>query len=75
MSTFSAQLLLDHYSTDTDALSLAQIFGVSRGTVCRWRNRPEESELSAYQADKYACRIGVHPANIWQNWYSEALTK
>ena len=70
MKTFSAQLLLDHYNKDTDALSLAQIFGVSRTTIHRWRNVPNRSRISAFQADKYACRIGVHPANIWQDWFS-----
>jgi len=70
MKTFSAQLLLDHYNKDTDALSLAQIFGVSRTTIHRWRNVPNRSWISVFQADKYACRIGVHPANIWQDWFS-----
>ena len=71
MKTFNAQLLLNHYNKNTDALSLAQIFGVSRATVCRWRNRPNESALNIYQADKYACKIGVHPANIWKDWYNQ----
>jgi lambda repressor-like predicted transcriptional regulator len=75
MKQFSAEILLNEYGRDDNAASLAEIFGVSRTTICRWRNVPDRSWLSAYQADKYACRIGVHPANIWQNWYSEAVTK
>ena len=70
MKTFDARALLDHYDSHTDALSLAQIFGVSRATVGRWLNRPDESKLSVYQADKYACKIGVHPATIWENWFN-----
>jgi len=71
MKTFSAEILLKSYGIDDDATSLAQIFGVSRTTICRWRNVPDRSWLSAFQADKYACRIGVHPANIWKDWYNQ----
>jgi hypothetical protein len=71
MKTFSAETLLRSYGINDDATSLAQIFGVSRTTICRWRNVPDRSWLSAFQADKYACRIGVHPANIWQDWYNQ----
>ena len=71
MKTFSAETLLRSYGIDDDATSLAQIFGVSRTTIWRWRNVPSRSWLSAFQADKYACRIGVHPANIWQDWYNQ----
>ena len=71
MKTFSAETLLRSYGINDDATSLAQIFGVSRTTICRWRNVPDRSWLSAFQADKYACRIGVHPANIWNDWYNQ----
>jgi len=71
MKTFSAETLLRSYGINDDATSLAQIFGVSRTTICRWRNVPDRSWLSAFQADKYACRIGVHPANIWKDWYNQ----
>jgi len=71
MRTFSAETLLRSYGINDDATSLAQIFGVTRTTICRWRNVPDRSRLSAFQADKYACRIGVHPANIWQDWYNQ----
>ena len=70
MKTFSAQTLLNVYGRNENAKSLAEIFGVSRATIVRWRNRPNESELNIYQADKYACRIGLHPANVWENWFN-----
>ena len=68
MKTLKAKTLLNIYGTNENAQSLAEIFGVSRGTICRWRNRPNEL-LNIYQADKYACRIGLHPANVWENWF------
>ena len=47
------------------------MFGVSRATIIRWRNRPETANLHIYQADRYACKIGIHPANIWLDWYEK----
>lgn len=36
--------------------------------VWRWR----QYGLDAYTADRLACRAGVHPAEIWPNWFAEA---
>ena len=70
MKTFSAELLLNKYGRNESATSLGEIFGVSRTTICRWRNTPSQAWISAYNADKYACKIGLHPANIWENWFN-----
>ena len=70
MNAFSAELLLNKYGRNESAESLGEIFGVSRATIVRWRNTPSRAWVSAYNADKYACRIGLHPANIWENWFN-----
>jgi len=69
MPTYNAQHLLEKYPKEETAGFLAEVFGVSRATIIRWRNRPEEGNLNIFKADHYACRIGLHPANIWQDWY------
>jgi hypothetical protein len=50
------------------ACDTAARIGASRETVYRWRRRP----LDAYAADHYACRAGLHPAEIWPEWLTSA---
>lgn len=37
--------------------SLARTLGVDPAVLCR--------PLSMWQADRYACRIGIHPVDVW----------
>jgi lambda repressor-like predicted transcriptional regulator len=71
MPTYNARNLLALYSKDKNNRFLADVFGVSRATIIRWVNRPEESDLNIFKADHYACRIGMHPATIWSDWYEK----
>ncbi len=71
LPTFNAQNLLALYPKDKNNSFLADVFGVSRGTIIRWINRPEEGDLNIFKADRYACRIGMHPATIWSDWYEK----
>jgi len=40
---------------------------VSIRTVCRWR---AAGGLSERQADRAACALGLHPAEIWPSWFT-----
>jgi lambda repressor-like predicted transcriptional regulator len=71
LPTFNAQNLLALYPKDKNNSFLADVFGVSRNTIIRWVNRPEEGDLNIFKADRYACRIGMHPATIWTDWYEK----
>jgi lambda repressor-like predicted transcriptional regulator len=71
LPTFNAQNLLALYPKDKNNSFLADVFGVSRNTIIRWINRPEEGDLNIFKADRYACRIGMHPATIWTDWYEK----
>ena len=68
---YPATNLLELYPKDEKARFLADVFGVSRQTIIRWRNRPEESKLHIFKADYYAIKLGIHPANIWSDWYEK----
>lgn len=50
---------------------VARALGVSRTTVRRAR----QDGISYYTADQFACRAGLHPANVWpdQWWEIPAL--
>jgi hypothetical protein len=71
LPTYNAQNLLALYPKDKNNSFLADVFGVSRNTIITWLHRPEEANLNIFKADQYACRIGMHPANIWQDWYEK----
>lgn len=38
-------------------------------TVDRWR---AGTPVTTATADRYACRLGLHPANVWTDWYERA---
>ena len=63
---FPAKALLDQFEEGTWANVIAQALDVSRGTVQRWR--AGGTNFTDIEADMYACRIGLHPSNIWSNW-------
>lgn len=45
--------------------TVAQVLGISGTTANRYRREG----LSVKQADKLACRAGLHPANVWpEQW-------
>jgi hypothetical protein len=47
---------------DTKSLHLA--VGITR----RWIRRYRTCGLTARQADIWACRVGLHPLDIWPHW-------
>lgn len=59
---------LEAHLNPTSTAALAQRLGVSARTVWRWR----ASGLNPTQADRAAIAAGLHPANIWPNWWDNA---
>lgn len=46
----------------------AKVLGISGTTAAHFR----ANGMSAYQADKLACRIGLHPGEIFDDWAQTA---
>jgi hypothetical protein len=67
---FPAKKLIDLWPPNTTASLLAEVFGVSRGTIVRWRNNPN-ANLTIWQADEYAIKLKMHPQQIWTDWYDK----
>jgi len=61
--------LINLFPPDTRASFLAERFGVGRQTIVRWRN--EGAMLNEILADRYACKIGKHPFEVWPCWFLE----
>jgi hypothetical protein len=47
---------------------LADMIGTSRGTVSKWLRTGVC--FTIYEADRYAIKVGLHPALVWgERWY------
>lgn len=47
---------------------LGEVLGVQRSAVTKLRSR---GSVNAWTADRYATRLGLHPAEVWGNdWWS-----
>jgi len=44
---------------------VASIVGVNKQTVLRWRHT---GWIPWRQADRVACQLGLHPAELWDEW-------
>ena len=67
---FDPKALLAMFSPDTDVITIADTLGTGREAVYKWLSN--NTRFDAWQADRFACRIGLHPANIWgDQWWDE----
>ena len=62
--------LLATFTAGTNDQEMADMLGISRSCVVRWRTG--YAVIREYQADAYAIRLGFHPAEIWHNWLDDA---
>jgi lambda repressor-like predicted transcriptional regulator len=46
---------------------LARRTGYTVRTIQRWNT----TGIPLHSADQLACRLGLHPANIWPTWYHQ----
>lgn len=57
------------FSTETSTEAIAEMLGIERNMVYRMR---KNGNITWLQADRFACRLGVHPAFIWGfTWVEE----
>lgn len=48
---------------------LATVSGIAERSLFRWR---AEGGLPEHQADRIACRLGLHPGLVWPEWWAVA---
>lgn len=48
-----------------EVTELARMLGVDRATL----HRAARPGLTVRRADMWACRLGVHPACVWPDWW------
>ena len=70
--SFDPTPVLARFDLEATNSEIAEILGVSRETVQRWRNG--RAGIDPNLADKLAVhRLGVHPATLWpDSWWAAA---
>jgi len=68
---FDTKALLAKFPPHATAEVIAEVLGVKPATIERWRC--SVCNLEFQRADEMAIRIGLHPCEIWDNWFEEAL--
>lgn len=69
---YTVKELIDLFPSDLGAGAIADHFGVVRTTVSKWRNDPNIT-ISEYAADRYAIKLGIHPAELWMTWIDDGV--
>jgi lambda repressor-like predicted transcriptional regulator len=59
----SLEPLVEYYGSVS---TLARALGVERTQVAHWRS----DGLPVDSADRIACSLGKHPAEVWPEWYT-----
>ena len=72
-ATFDARALLRLWDPETDPRVIAEVLGVGKDTVRKWRTATTPRRLNPWTADRYAIRAGTHPARVWPEWVEVAL--
>ena len=67
---FPAYRLVKAFSPETEVRQIADILGTSRHTVYKWLHN--RLEISEWAADKYAVKLGMHPSEVWPDWFDHA---
>ena len=65
--------LLATFTAGTADQDVADLLGVARSSVVQWRT--QNKTFGEYKADRYAIKLGFHPAQIWTSWIDDALTR
>jgi hypothetical protein len=52
---------------------LAELLDISTASIVRWKTT--NCTLTEWECDKYAIKLGLHPGNIWPNWFDIPLTQ
>jgi len=66
---YPASEILKMLSSETLPSMIGEMLGIDRSSIVRWRK--EQTMLDVWQADKYAVRLGLHPSQIWTDWYDK----
>jgi hypothetical protein len=68
-AAIGAQLhVREHNGTGGPLHGLKGLVASALGVDFRHLKRAQNDGLSVLQADRYACRVNLHPAEVWPEW-------
>ena len=65
---FPAANICDAFNKGTQISVMASALDTDRGTVYQWIQ--SNTQISEWAADRYAVKLGLHPSEIWDDWFA-----
>lgn len=65
---FPTQALIDYLRT-RNKVFLSELLNVDRNTIYRWE--AGGTQIGLVRAERFAEHLGVHPSEIWPEYFSE----
>ena len=64
---FVAKDLLALFAPETEVTTMAESLDTCRYTLYKWMQN--DVKINEWAADRYAIRLGLHPSEIWTDWF------
>jgi len=65
---FPAVKIVGAFSSGTKVAVMASALETDRRTVYQWID--SGTQISEWAADRYAVKLGLHPSEIWDDWFA-----
>jgi hypothetical protein len=65
---FPAVNICGAFNKGTHVSVMASALDTDRGTVYQWIQ--SNTQISEWAADRYAVKLGLHPSEIWDDWFA-----
>jgi plasmid maintenance system antidote protein VapI len=66
--TFPAKALVKKFEPHTSVMTIAQALDMKRSTVYKWFQN--DTMITQWAADRYAVKLGMHPSEVWVDWFA-----
>lgn len=64
---FLAGELVRKFDAGSAIVHVAKQLDIHRATVHTWMQK--DVRISVWRADQYAVKLGMHPSEIWNDWF------
>ena len=64
---FLAKDLITFFGQETEVTTMAESLDTCRYTLYKWMQN--DVKINEWAADRYAIRLGLHPSEIWTDWF------
>ena len=68
---YLATEIIQSFGPEASHTNIAEILDIGRSTVYKWIQH--QIRFNMYEADRYAIKLGLHPCEIWDEWFTTEL--